>query len=159
MDEPNWATVLEWMHDNEISYINPDYLGKRIQDDLGLSDDEIEDSLRYLSQSEIIVMGENGFYYRLSEKGFEVAHDRKMMKHQTKQEDVRSKRQHDVNRGVAFLTLGLMTVTIIDSAVRTFVGMESYWTALSAVGMGMLLTLLFILVLYFSDILEPLSID
>lgn len=111
-----------------------------------------------------------GLYMGLTPRGFSVVHQRRMQERQDSREDnrlerqenlenKRAKRQHEINRAIAFLTLGLMVVTVIDSAVRAFVGKGAYDHAFQTVFAGLVLVIVFAVILNLSGLLSSLEIE
>lgn len=101
----------------------------RIQEQTSLSEDTIEEAARWLANYNLISlnkskMDEEAGYVgpypmELTEKGFGVAREQDRQYHQEQSEDARVKRQNDVNRAIGFLTLGLVAVTFLHTAIIT----------------------------------------
>ena len=111
-----------------------------------------------------------GTHFGLTKMGFSVMHQRRMQERRDKREDQRierqeenenqrAERQHEVNRAIAFLTLGLMTIAVIDSAVRAFVGASVYDKAFQAVYASIVFLFAFIIILNYFGLLSPLSTE
>jgi hypothetical protein len=104
-----------------------------------MTDEDVDTGMKFLVETGMVSFVERSRgTYALTEKGFSVAHDRVVREDQLAEEQTRAERQHDVNRAVAFLTLGLMTVTVFDSAVRLAVGFNRLLTGavITLIGMG-----------------------
>jgi hypothetical protein len=96
--------------------------------DTGLADDEriLEDEHPYFhtpSKGELLP-------YTLTEKGFSIAHDIHQNRRHDERQQRRTKRQHEVNRAIGFLTLGLVLVNFIQTVMTGIVGFGSpLWQA------------------------------
>lgn len=185
-DEPDWAILLETLYDGERSRFKrnqrsggplPD--SNVLIDETGLSRDELNEAIQYLRDAGLLKPTGDSGQFKITEEGFQVAHDRRMqqqqqqredrrverqqeledqrVKQQEEREDRRAKRHHQINRAVAFLTLGLMTVTVGDSAARVFVGKNDFFGAFGAVVAGLILVAVFTLVLNYSGLLSAYS--
>jgi hypothetical protein len=140
----DWERVLKAMYETEQSFIKRDSthmipMDHRLFDYLDLDHTEVVDAVEYLKDAGLIdyvtksSSDRNQSEYVLTDAGFKVIHDLELVRwkegieearieRELEEEDRRAKRQHRVNRAIAFLTLGLMLVTVIDTAVRATVG-------------------------------------
>jgi F0F1-type ATP synthase assembly protein I len=148
--------------------------------ELDLTLHEIKESLDYMETAGLLQLTDTVHdIYVLTPKGFQVAHERRMQKrrddredqrlerqqefeenrvdHQEAREDERAKRQHEVNRAVAFLTLGLMTVTVIGATIRIFVAQQSYTAAYSTIIVGLILIVASAAILHYFGLLSSLN--
>jgi hypothetical protein len=100
-----------------------------------------------------------GLYLGLTSRGFSVAHDREIQRRRDEQDLREAKQQHDVNLAVAILSLGLISVTVVDSAVRAFVGAEAIFPASASLAVGVLLLIGFGIILYRNGLLTRFSAD
>lgn len=189
-DKPDWAIILRYMYDNQESELDASLKGHRrvsvprtseIIRELEINQPEARDALVYMLTSDLVTAEAVGNSLKLTPKGFQVAHERRMQEREKKQEDrrierqqilederverqeeredQRAKRQHEINRAVAFLSLGLMVVTTIDSAVRVFVGERSFTVAYAVVLAGLGFVFLFTMVLNHFGLLSSASIE
>lgn len=94
-----------------------------------------------------------------SEAGLRIAHDLEVTRREERQAQGRATRLHDSNRAVAFLTVGLVSVTLIEAAVIAAAADGAYPTAYHLVFVGAGFVLLFALVLYASGLLSSLGTD
>lgn len=100
-----------------------------IQKKTGLAENSIEEASRWLSNCGLVSLNKSimdeevnydGHYpMKLTEKGFGVAREQVRRHHQEQAENDRVKRQNDVNRAIGFLTLGLVAVTFLHTAIIT----------------------------------------
>lgn len=164
IDEPGWAIVLEAMYEGQKKQIRGQ---KDPHDETSVTERELADQLEEISRGDMRLIEEyletcgliretnrvQGIY-ELTPLGFRVAHERKMQERQDEREDARvnkqeeqenrrAKRQQSINIAVAALTLGLMSVTVIDSFVRAAVGAQSIDLAYGVVFGGIVLVVLF----------------
>jgi hypothetical protein len=63
--------------------------------------------------------------YTLTEKGFGIAHDYHQNELDAERERRRDRRQHEVNRSIAVLTIGLVAVGLIQATITGMVGLGS----------------------------------
>lgn len=140
---------------------------QRIDDETRLGHEAINDALNWLDKHNLVTKKEpvtDGEYQyearcpvKLNQSGFELAREQAMLNREEQREEQRTRQQHSVNRAVAYLTLGLMTVTVLDSAVRAFVGRGDFLPAFYTVIAGGVLVLLFAAVLGHFGLLSPYS--
>lgn len=184
-DESDWTIVLQTIYEKDIWWqkdtdIDEDHPVVKLVD---MSPETVQNSLAYLSQTQLIGSvkagmeadvsrpgkeGEmpiadrdrrTGLYIGLTSRGFSVAHDREMRRRRDIQDQRKARQQHDVNLAVAILTIGLISVTVIDSAVRAFVGAGTIiWAYLSLV-IAVFLLISFIAVLYRNSLLSRFSAE
>jgi len=185
--EPDWAFILGYIYDNQMKEVGASLKNHEqvevnrhsyIQNKLQMDESEVKDAFEYMLQAGLVDAHSKGSPLRLTPRGFEVAHERRMQRlqerredrrlerqqefenkrveRQEKREDRRSKRQHEVNRAVAFLTLGLVAVSVLDSAVRAFVGDGEISAAYSTVLVGLVMLGSFAVILYYFGLLSPL---
>ncbi len=151
-------------------------------DELDLSYPEVDDALTFMEAAGLLKPeSSRSANFTLTPQGFKVAHERVLEKDRHSREDKRlerqqtfedrrvgwqeerelqrSKRQHDVNRAVAFLTLGLISITLIDTTVRTFVRMGVFDVAFVIILIGLFALFAFTLILYYFGLISPLSED
>lgn len=182
--DPDWAVILRtiyeediwWLKDAEIDESHP------VVQAVELTPREVQNALAYLSQAQLIGSvkagmeadiprpgkeGEmpiadrdrrTGLYIGLTSRGFSVAHDREMRRRRDEQDRREAKQQHDVNLAVAILSLGLIAVTVVDSAVRAFVGAGTIVWAYTSLILGVILFLAFAVVLYRNGLLSRFSV-
>lgn len=92
--------------------------------------------------------------YRLTETGFNVAHDLRVQRHQRNYEKNQDKRSHEVNRAIAILTLGLVSVGVVQVGSRAAVEIHSgWWQVYFWVGVGILVVLIMAIRLFQSGML------
>lgn len=134
-DEPNWAKILDQMYttwravasraseDDDLEYDVYPPLGKNIDAE------ETQKALKYLETRELIEEFREYGEMRLTETGLRIAHERHLEKERSKREEQRAayeksrdQRQHDVNRAIALLTLGLVLVGTLQAAATATVG-------------------------------------
>lgn len=128
MDEPNWAIVLQALHEGELATGQEMGTGKghtkyQIDDfsisETGLSEGETEDALEYLDNCGLITKYEihseedSRLVGGLTEKGFDVAHEREL-----------TKSQHETSKRSARLS-GLLVLAIIIQTSVSFVSTET----------------------------------
>lgn len=185
IEEPNWAIVLHtiyeediwWQKDTEIDEDHP------VVQSVDLNSKAVQNSLAYLSQAQLIGSvkagmeadvprpgkeGEmpiadqdrrTGLYIGLTSRGFSVAHDREMRRRRDLQDQQKARQQHDVNLAVAILTLGLISVTVIDSAVGAFVGAGTVTWAYISLVIAVFVLVGFTAVLYLNGLLSRFSAE
>lgn len=144
--EPTWARVLDALYDHRMRGEDFDEKGysklarsHAIAEELGdIEPAEVHAVLRELKRYGLIhdlQSGRESKGFHLTEKGFEVAHEREIQKKRREHEEAlqenrrelqemmadeaeeRGRRQHEVNRAIGFLTLGLLTVSLIQAGV------------------------------------------
>ena len=165
-DEPDWSILLRTLYEDERSRFNRNVEtgGSLPRDHIlagetGLGYERTNEAVQYLRDAGLLETTAKGKRFKITKKGFEVAHERRMqnrrdrredqrIRQQEESEDQRAKRQHEVNLAVATLTLGLMLVTVLGSAVRVFVERNEDELALYTVGVGMVTVVRFGLVFY-----------
>lgn len=159
----NWSALLRAFYEEETAgveyptggnarrYVAED--NQFIQQKTSLTPDEANEAVEYLLEVDLLTRGTDQRYV-MSDEGFQVAHERwiqeqedQRIRKQEVNEDQRAQRQHEVNRAIALLSLGLLVVTVIDSATRVFVGMESYKNGFLAVGSGLLFIIVFAVIM------------
>lgn len=172
-DESNWSTILQtvyeediwWEKDTEVDEDHP------VVQETGMDTETVQSSLAYLSQVQLIGTVQagmksdvprpgkesempvtsrdrrTGLYLGLTSRGFSVAHDREMRRRRDEQNQREAKQQHDVNLAIALLTLGLISVTVVDSAVQAFVGAGTILWAYSSLSIGVALLIIFTIIL------------
>lgn len=160
----NWSALLKAFYGYEVAgikyptggnvtrYVAED--NQFIQQKTSLTPDEADEAVEYLLEVGLLTRGGDQQHV-MSDEGFQVAHERwiqeqedQRIREQEENENKRARRQHEVNRAIAFLSLGLLVVTVIDSAIRLFVGMESYTNGFRAVGAGLLFVLVFTVIMH-----------
>lgn len=128
--KPPWETVLEYLYTTEQLqlprapeetelYLSED--SDQLTNDLKLNFQKANKSVRYLYKSGLIKKAtseDHDLVWELTEKGFSVAHERKMLRRQEQREDERTGNQIRVSRAVGYLTLGLLVATVFDSIVE-----------------------------------------
>ncbi|NEU55560.1 hypothetical protein [Halorussus sp. MSC15.2] len=148
--EPLWAEILRLLHNHE-QYIHEDTVedtpesfnmtvrsapgvpggGDTIEflaDKTGREENEIRESLRYLQSvncARELESAGGGKRFGLTAEGFKIAHEREMQEYQTEREDDRDRRQHDVNRAIALLTIALVLINFIRAGVTGLVGTDA----------------------------------
>jgi len=184
-DESDWAIVLQTIYEEDIWWQkDADIDGNHpVVQSVDISPKAVQNSLAYLSQTQLIGSvkagmeadvsrpgkesempiadrdRQTGLYIGLTSRGFSVAHDREMRHRRDIQDQQKARQQHDVNLAVAILTLGLISVTVIDSAVQAFVGAETItWAYLSLV-IAVFLLIGFTAVLYRNGLLSRFSAE
>lgn len=133
-NDPLWPEVLDWMYSHRIS---PQYFDRmdehssevqlrRVSEVIDEDVETAEETLEYMSEvgllEEFLLPRSGKSIFGLSERGFEVAHDRQLAKHRAEREIWRDERQNSINKGIAVLTLGLILIGAIDTTVRAGVG-------------------------------------
>lgn len=155
----NWSTLLRAFYEKETAgieyptggdverYVSED--NQFVQQKTSLTPDEADEAVKYLQEVNLLTRGGDQRWV-MSSEGFQVAHERwiqeqedRRIREQETNENQRSRRQHEVNRAIAFLSLGLLVVTVLDSTTRIFVGMESYMAGFGAVALGLLFIFVF----------------
>jgi len=164
-DDPDWSILLQTLYEDERSRFNRNVetSGSLPRDHIlagetGLGYERTNKAVQYLQDAELLETAAEGKRFKITRKGFDVAHDRRVQDRRDQREDRRTKRQHEVNRAIAFLTLGVMGVTVLDSAVRVFLGRNSYILALVIIGVGIAITIAFGIVLYKLGLLSRASL-
>jgi hypothetical protein len=171
----NWSALLRALYEHETAgikyptgggvtrYVAED--NQFIQQKTSLTPDEANKAVEYLLEVGLLTRGGDQQHV-MSDEGFQVAHQRwiqeqedQRIREQEKNENKRARRQHEVNRAIAFLSLGLLVVTVIDSATRVFVGMESYTKGFLAVGSGLFFILVFTALMYTFGLLSKDPVD
>jgi hypothetical protein len=134
-EQPDWATVLEWMYSRGRGYIegppqDPDdvkggpvlLLGDAtLIEATELTNDELDDAVSYLLHTGLIeeTTVDPGYtHYQMTEKGFRVAHERVMQRREQTLEDERADRQTDANLAIGWLTVALVVVSAVDAAIN-----------------------------------------
>lgn len=159
----NWSALLRAFYEHEKAgveyptggnvtrYVAED--NQFIQQKTSLTPDEANKAIEYLIEVDLLTRGSDQRHV-MSDEGFQVAHQRwiqeqedQRIREQEANENQRARRQHEVNRAIAFLSLGLLVVTVIDSVTRVYVGMESYTNAFLAVGTGLLFIIVFTVIM------------
>lgn len=155
----NWSALLRVFYEHETAgieyptgsdverYVAED--NQFVQQKTSLTPDEANEAVEYLEDVDLLTRGRDNRWV-MSSEGFQVAHERwiqeqedRRVHEQEANESQRARRQHEVNRAIAFLSLGLLVVTVLDSATRIFVGMESYIEGFSVVLLGILFVAVF----------------
>lgn len=129
-DRPIWAEVLRVLYDETggprwgMAEQNEKERTEMISKALDRRDVEVDQHGIHVTlhrMAEVGLVDKEGTETRppftLTSKGFDVAHERQREEQRVKREKRRDKRQHEVNRGVGFLTLGLVFVGIIQAGV------------------------------------------
>lgn len=176
--QPEWAEILDVLYENQVKKLEmgddpheDTQIGiDDLREDLEMSRIDVKNALEYMSAAGLVTQAgsPSSSAHFLTPKGFEVAHDRWLQRARDEKEDERlesqeenemqrAEQQHEVNRAIAFLTLGLMTVTVIDSTVRAFVGAGDYYSDFGVVIIGPVLIMLMTGLLYYFGLLSPLS--
>ncbi|GAA0209025.1 hypothetical protein [Halobaculum roseum] len=127
-DEPSWATVLRALYNGERSTVKRSpakdrkvLRSEQIFDRIDLNQEEVDNAVEYLIDANLIEEGQSRTDpYRLTNRGFEIAHQRAINNRQMNREDQRSQRQHGINRAVAYLTIGLLLVGLFDLFVSGY---------------------------------------
>lgn len=184
-EESNWDIVLKTIYEDDIWWQK----GTDIDEDhpivqaVDMDAKTVQNSLAYLSQvqlignvkagmqaevprpgkeAEVAIADQDrrtGLYIGLTPRGFSVAHDREMRRQRDKEDQRKARQQHDVNLAVAILTLGLLSLTVVDSAVRAFVGGGSLNWAYASLVIGVILLISFGWILYWNELLSPFTTD
>jgi len=100
------------------------------------SQSELADIIQFMEETELIwksmeidvqdPKGDDGIIdiYDLSSKGFDVAHDIRMKNSRERKQDQRASAQHDVNRAIGFLTLGLLFINLTNAILQAVVDLD-----------------------------------
>lgn len=125
-----WSQIIDWMYRQRISTggIQATEHDKEVQVRriMGVLDTDdrsaVLETLEYMTDVGLLTRiefqfqsGGVGRVYGLDERGFEVAHQRQVRRDRIEEGRRKDKRQYEVNRGVAFLTLGLVFIGAIQS--------------------------------------------
>ena len=155
----NWSALLRAFYEDETAGIEyptgggvERYVAENnqfVRQKTSLTSDEADEAVEYLIEVDLLTRGKNQRWV-MSSEGFQVAHERwiqqqedQRIRKQEANENQRARRQHEVNRAIAFLSLGLLVVTVLDSTTRIFVGMEAYIGGFLTIGLGLLFILAF----------------
>jgi hypothetical protein len=121
MDEKNWEVALKTLYMNEKGVPKALATEQVIEKNTALDDEEAGEAIEYLKRMGLInPEGMGG--HELTEKGFDVAHQRALREERLDHENELAEQRETVNAVIAYLTLALVAVTAIDTAVRAFVG-------------------------------------
>lgn len=138
-EQPDWAVVLEALYEGQYSKVDfsrdphtPELTTyKEIAEQTPLDPSEVKDAMRYMANAGLIhspTPGDRVEDIIIKPKGFEVAHQRRLLRYreeressrieqQENNEDQRAERQNQINKLIGFLTFGLLAVTFFDTAV------------------------------------------
>ncbi|WP_435177946.1 hypothetical protein [Halorussus sp. AFM4] len=150
MSEPNWATVVltayrseegtvQWVdaveeeHDQRKQ--NWPFDLRKVTD---LSNEEIESAIRFAERTELLSQVGTGVHYRLTQKGFEVAHDRELRKEQQSL----TKGQKEASDTLADFTV-ILGITALIQAFAAVISAPRYNLTLATVYVMLLGALLY----------------
>ena len=163
-EEPVWAQTLRVLYENGMQDGTFDEYGyselarqHAIAEELNKRPVEVARALRSMEGLDLIdgVPSNRRQGYTLTEKGFSVAHSRSLRRHEQELEDSRNKRQHNVNRAIGFLTLGLVLVGLIQATVSALRGNSApLWETNAVLGVGVLVVVVIGLLLWQSGLLS-----
>lgn len=133
-EEPTWAVVLHALYENKMAGSDFDKYGYHrmsrniaIADEVDRNQEEITLSLSQMSNQGLVnkPSRNTGKGYTLTEKGFDVAHTRDLRRQEQRREQKRDKRQHEVNRAIGFLTIGLLFTGLLQAWIAALIGKEA----------------------------------
>lgn len=121
-EKPNWAILLNNLYRQEQSRFDRNQgSGGALTEDhplihqTGLTREELNKSIQYLRDSGLLRTTGSSDKFVLTEKGFEVAHERHNQSWSERLQSERIEDQNDVNRAIGFLTLGVLFFAFTDS--------------------------------------------
>lgn len=150
MAEPNWATVLLTAYESKGGMVqwlkavekDHDQREREWPSDLSevtnLSDEEITEAIRFAERNDLLSQVGSGVHYELTQKGFDVAHERKLRKKQRNQIES----QTDATGTLANFTI-ILGVTALIQALAAVVSAPRY-SGLLAVIYAVILIMLFL---------------
>lgn len=124
--EPNWTAVLRTLYNHEITIdvqMTDRAVAVKVAKLTGLDPESVSAAITDLTEIGLVEtehkeLGERGYNkIRLTERGFQIAHEREMNTQQEEREDDRIERQNEINRAIGFLTVGLLVTTLFDTVV------------------------------------------
>lgn len=127
-EEPTWAVVLNSLYKTRLAgeEFHEDRRIVILADEIGRSKTEISNVLSQMSDQGLInIPSSYKESLTLTEKGFDVAHTRELRRQEQRREQKRDKRQHDVNRAIGFLTVGLLFTGFLQAWIAALVGEEA----------------------------------
>jgi cation transport ATPase len=120
MGKKNWEVVLKEMYENEMYKVNSD--NEHLNKNTHLSKKEINNAINYAQRAGLLEFRGGG--YLLTSKGFEVFDERKQREERIEHDREMNEQRDQTNRAIAFLTIGLVLVTSVDTVVRAMVGRQ-----------------------------------
>ena len=121
MEEDNWEIALKQLYTDESGIPKALSTKQFIEENTELDGGEAEKAIEYLDKMGLLTHEGMGSH-ELTEKGFDVAHQRVLREERLEHEEELAEQRDAVNSIIAYLTLGIIAVTAIDTAVRAYVG-------------------------------------
>lgn len=145
VEEPTWAVILRAIYEKAMAGGEFDKHGNHkmlrkaaIADEVDRDQEEVGQTLSQMEDQGLVnEPSQNlGKGYTLTEKGFDVAHNRELRRQEQKRErereerqyrreQQRDKRQHGVNRAIGYLTLGLVLTGVLQMTIAALLGIGS----------------------------------
>jgi DNA-binding MarR family transcriptional regulator len=164
--EPTWAVTLQALYEKGMAGDTFDKYGYHplsrqiaIAEEVGRDSSEVARSISKMIDVGLIndvPIAQRRRGYTLTEKGFDVAHNRSLQKQEKRREQKMEKRQYDANRAIGVLTLGLVFVGVLRATISALVGTdaEHQFIHLTLV-IGSIVVVVLVLLLAFSGMLSP----
>lgn len=133
-ETPDWERVILELYENQQRELNVS-LGvggeaeadrhHSLAADMDIERRDLEKAIDFMNAAGLVDARTRGDSFHITPKGFEVAHELRMLEHQEDQEDKRAKRQQKVNMGVGYLTVGLLVVNLFSPMIIAF-GLDAF---------------------------------
>jgi len=123
---PDWQRVILKLYENQQREMNVSLQmggtakgrrGHTIASEMDIERSELEDAVEFMHATGLVFAESRGKKFKITPKGFEVAHEIRMQQLQQEQEDTRARRQQKVNMGVGFLTVGLLIANLLSPLI------------------------------------------
>lgn len=126
-EEPTWVVVLLALYENGMAGESFDKYGyqelprnKAIAEEVNRESAEVGRAIQELKRQNLVngvPSGRESQGYTLTPDGFEVAYERDLKRQERRRERNRDKRQHEVNRAIGFLTVGLLVTGFLQAVI------------------------------------------
>jgi len=158
---PDWEQILLKIYEEQNGELDvthnstskPSVSRKSVASDMGLNELEKREAFDFMHKSGLIAPNRND-RFQITPKGFEVAHELRMLERQEEQQDDRSKQQRKVNMAVGYLTVGLLAVNSF-SPIIVASDFESPVNPLYFVGVNLVAVIVVLYYLWKSELLNP----
>lgn len=151
-EEPVWAAVLHALYEKGMTGESFDEYGyhkflrnRAIAEEIEREPADVTRAVSEMIDKNLIndvPTGRESQGYNLTAKGFDVAHTRSLRRQQQQREKRRDQRQHEVNRAIGFLTLGLVFIGFVQATIVAIVGFEAQLLPVQLIQFGLALIVL-----------------